>query len=31
VLEQKMVEAAREFISSIPVTVDTSVSDAWIK
>lgn len=31
VLEREMVEAAREFISSIPVTVDTTVSDAWIK
>jgi DNA polymerase I len=30
-IEREMVEAAREFISSVPVSVDTTVSDAWIK
>ena len=31
ILERHMVAAAREFIRSVPVTVDTSISDAWIK
>jgi DNA polymerase I-like protein with 3'-5' exonuclease and polymerase domains len=31
VLEREMVEAAREFISSVPVTVDAVISDAWLK
>jgi hypothetical protein len=30
-VEREMVEAAREFISSVPVTVDIHISDAWIK
>jgi DNA polymerase I-like protein with 3'-5' exonuclease and polymerase domains len=31
ILEREMVEAAREFISSVPVTVDAVISDAWLK
>lgn len=31
VIEQEMEKAAREFISSIPVTVDTAIGDAWLK
>ena len=31
ILEHKMVDAAREFISSVPVTVDTAINHAWIK
>ncbi|HEX5732331.1 MAG TPA: DNA polymerase [Blastocatellia bacterium] len=31
IVEREMVEAAREFISSVPVTVDIHISDAWIK
>lgn len=31
VLEQEMVKAAREFIRSVPVTVDAIISDAWLK
>jgi DNA polymerase-1 len=30
-LEREMVRAAREIISSVPVTVDTAIGDAWIK
>ncbi|HKP13271.1 MAG TPA: DNA polymerase [Blastocatellia bacterium] len=30
-LEHQMIAAAREFISSVPVTVDAIVSDAWLK
>lgn len=30
-LEHEMVNAAREFISSVPVTVDATISDAWLK
>jgi DNA polymerase I-like protein with 3'-5' exonuclease and polymerase domains len=30
-VEHVMVAAAREFISSVPVTVDVSVGDAWLK
>ena len=30
-LDHKMVAAAREFIRSVPVTVDAVVGDAWIK
>jgi DNA polymerase I len=30
-LEHKMVAAARDFISSVPVTVDAVISDAWLK
>jgi hypothetical protein len=26
-----MVAAAREFISSVPVTVDAVISEAWLK
>ena len=31
IVEREMVEAAREFISSVPVTVDIHISEAWIK
>jgi DNA polymerase I-like protein with 3'-5' exonuclease and polymerase domains len=31
ILEQQMVAAAREFIRSVPVTVDTAIGDAWLK
>ena len=31
ILEREMVVAARAFIRSVPVTVDTVTSDAWIK
>jgi len=31
ILEHQMIEAAREFISSVPVSVDTCINDAWIK
>jgi DNA polymerase I-like protein with 3'-5' exonuclease and polymerase domains len=31
ILEHEMVKAAREFIRSVPVTVDTIISDAWLK
>ncbi|MFP5264181.1 MAG: DNA polymerase [Blastocatellia bacterium] len=31
ILEQEMVRAAREFIRSVPVTVDTAIGDAWLK
>jgi DNA polymerase I len=31
VLEQEMVKAAREFIRSVPVTVDAIISEAWLK
>jgi hypothetical protein len=31
VLEHEMVNAAREFIRSVPVTVDVAISDAWLK
>jgi DNA polymerase I-like protein with 3'-5' exonuclease and polymerase domains len=31
IVEHEMVTAAREFISSIPVSVDTVISDAWLK
>lgn len=31
VIEREMVKAAREFISSVPVTVDTAIADAWLK
>ena len=30
-LEHQMVAAAREFISSVPVTVDAVISEAWLK
>ena len=30
-LDHQMVAAAREFISSVPVTVDAIISDAWLK
>ena len=30
-VEREMVAAAREFISSVPVTVDVSIGDAWLK
>jgi DNA polymerase I-like protein with 3'-5' exonuclease and polymerase domains len=30
-IEREMVAAAREFIRSVPVTVDTVISDAWLK
>lgn len=31
ILDREMVAAAREFISSVPVTVDISIGDAWLK
>ena len=31
ILDHEMVAAAREFISSVPVTVDIVVADAWLK
>jgi DNA polymerase I-like protein with 3'-5' exonuclease and polymerase domains len=31
VLEREMVTAAREFIRSVPVTVDTIIGEAWLK
>ena len=31
VVEQEMVEAARQFIRSVPVSVDTCINDFWIK
>ena len=31
ILDHQMVAAAREFISSVPVTVDIVVADAWLK
>ncbi|MEW6130322.1 MAG: bifunctional 3'-5' exonuclease/DNA polymerase [Acidobacteriota bacterium] len=31
VLEQTMVQAAREYIRSVPVTVDIAIADAWLK
>lgn len=31
ILEQNMIAAAREFIKSVPVTVDTTIGDAWLK
>jgi DNA polymerase-1 len=31
ILEHEMVNAAREFIRSVPVTVDAVISDAWLK
>lgn len=31
ILEHEMVKAAREFIRSVPVTVDAIISDAWLK
>lgn len=31
VVEREMIEAAREFIKSVPVTVDIAVGDAWMK
>lgn len=30
-LEREMVAAARDFIRSVPVTVDTAIGDAWLK
>jgi DNA polymerase-1 len=31
ILDREMVIAAHEFISSVPVTVDVSIGDAWLK
>jgi DNA polymerase I-like protein with 3'-5' exonuclease and polymerase domains len=31
VVEREMVIAARDFIRSVPVTVDVAVGDAWLK
>jgi DNA polymerase I len=31
VLEREMVAAAREYIRSVPVTVDVAIADAWLK
>jgi DNA polymerase I len=31
VMEREMIAAAREFIRSVPVTVDTVIGDSWIK
>jgi DNA polymerase I len=31
IVDQEMVTAAREFIRSVPVTVDVAIADAWLK
>ncbi len=31
ILDREMIAAAREFISSVPVTVDIAIGDAWLK
>jgi DNA polymerase-1 len=31
IMDREMVAAAREFIRSVPVSVDTVVADAWLK
>ena len=31
IVEREMISAAREFIRSVPVTVDTVIRDAWLK
>ncbi len=31
ILEREMIEAAREFIRSVPVSVDVAIADAWLK
>jgi len=31
ILEREMIEAARQFIRSVPVTVDVAIADAWLK
>jgi DNA polymerase-1 len=31
IVDREMVAAAREFISSVPVTVDIAIGDAWLK
>jgi DNA polymerase I-like protein with 3'-5' exonuclease and polymerase domains len=31
IVEREMVAAAREFIRSVPVSVDTAIADAWLK
>jgi DNA polymerase-1 len=31
IVEREMVAAARDFIRSVPVTVDTAIGDAWLK
>jgi DNA polymerase I-like protein with 3'-5' exonuclease and polymerase domains len=31
ILEREMITAARELISSVPVTVDIAIADAWLK
>jgi DNA polymerase I-like protein with 3'-5' exonuclease and polymerase domains len=30
-LAEKMVEAAKEFLPAVPVTVETAIADAWVK
>jgi DNA polymerase-1 len=31
IIEHEMIAAAREFIRSVPVLVDTTIADAWLK
>lgn len=31
ILDREMIEAAREFIRSVPVSVDVAIADAWLK
>jgi DNA polymerase-1 len=31
IVDREMVAAAREFIRSVPVSVDTVVADSWLK
>jgi DNA polymerase I-like protein with 3'-5' exonuclease and polymerase domains len=31
ILDREMIAAAREFIRSVPVTVDIAIGDAWLK
>jgi DNA polymerase I-like protein with 3'-5' exonuclease and polymerase domains len=31
IMEHEMVLAAREFVRSVPMTVDATISDAWLK
>jgi hypothetical protein len=31
IMDREMIAAAREFIRSVPVTVDIVIGDAWLK
>ena len=31
ILDREMITAAREFIRSVPVSVDIAIGDAWLK